>query len=1481
VWVGTNSALYELGPNGGVVQEINEHDGGYKGIAGTSTALYGPDSDGNLTVILGGGNAPSFVISPPVPIVGETTTFDGSPTEGEVESYSWTFGDGTTASGQTVTHTYGSTGTYEVTLTVDRPDGTETTTRTVDIGEQDDNGDSGITAAFDYSPQQLGPGGEVTLDATASTGEGIDEYLWDFGDDTTADGVETTHTYENPGEYAITLEVLAVPQGTTREVEDGQLVAPDGPAESGTTDNDPVVVDTATATVLVEASDDIGFTISELEPVTNKPVQFESGLDVADNPEWEFGDGTTATGPAASHQYDDTGEYTVTLSGDGETATRTLSVEKPPVEIETVDRKIDGTLLPSLGLDERFETSVTTPPDRELSHVEFAFTGQTATAQSPPYEAAFPVDALDAPAEPVGVTAVTTDGATHDITREVPVQSLPGWLEFLLEVVSDVAVEFDGEEISISYAPLADLAADLGLPDVAVGGDKNDASGDGAYDLGVGFGGMYNPLTSQADLTVEGDIAADLMQLAFDIGVDLTGNLDTETLELVAATADVDSDLEFDVQPPAVPVPLSIPIPLTSASIGVVPVVVVTADGTFNFGDELGFDDGIVEPGIDLEVELGVTLPDWVPIDGELKGVPSGGIEGSFDVGTDDWNVQATLVLAGEVTVELPLVPSVTLEKDPIWELPVVGGDAAGPDRLPATETVLRHRDRGGPQPLPAVPSVDADDSNVGTDALRETVRLTDRPYEDLAPTVITIDTETQLVVWAQQAADKPAEAGHDIVARRYEGDSWGGPVALTDDDQPNARPVCAATGDGRVLAAWERLDTELAATRLETPADVADLRDQSEIAYSIYDPAAGWSEPTTLTDTQTVERRPTVTAEDGVWLLAWEQQDSATDARTVRSTVVSPDGSTTAITDRSDASAPDTGTRQDGRTDLAYLDWDGDPTGVTHEVLDGETVDQSQQYETSEPLEVVVSNGRVIWVADFGRDPTLVAGTDGTTTPLTLRPAVAEVRELSLTTRDGEAVLSYVARLAERANRTQVYRLDRGDGWIWDRDVTTDEIHDDGAVRVRYTDATLAGPASLLSTHAVREPGTDPVSDVFTTRQTFGPAYAIEGTVDPAPAGTETELNYTLTNRGDVGGNDPVTVRIERDGTEISSTTYDPLDSGESLSATESAVVGETGQFEVITEVSEPSLGTEPTTTAVTAARADLRVTDVTATRTASDEATVAVTVADTGGARTTAVPVMVADAAGPVATETVAEIEPEGTAVATVTVDPTALDTSDTHAVRIDPEGTLPERVRTGDARRTYLVRPGLAVEDVRYRTDDTGPFARVLLSNEGPGAGDGTLKLVDGSGAVVASQRQSVPPAETVDGQRVPVYEQVDLRVPGLSTGDTVTVELVPDVSNLRQEGLNYIDTVETILPGEFDAGTLAPLPGYDNPPRDLDGDGLFEDVDGDGEFTIFDVQAFFLNFEDETVQSNPAAFNFTEEDPEEVSIFDVQALFTKLS
>ncbi|MEX1166175.1 MAG: PKD domain-containing protein [Hydrogenophaga sp.] len=68
---------------------------------------------------------PVLDISPSAPAAGASVTFNGAgtivsniPTDTVAVSYRWTFGDGTTGSGATTTHTYTTQGSYEVTLRV-------------------------------------------------------------------------------------------------------------------------------------------------------------------------------------------------------------------------------------------------------------------------------------------------------------------------------------------------------------------------------------------------------------------------------------------------------------------------------------------------------------------------------------------------------------------------------------------------------------------------------------------------------------------------------------------------------------------------------------------------------------------------------------------------------------------------------------------------------------------------------------------------------------------------------------------------------------------------------------------------------------------------------------------------------------------------------------------------------------------------------------------------------------------------------------------------------------------------------------------------------------------------------------------------------------------------------------------------------------------------------------------------------------------
>lgn len=66
-------------------------------------------------------------------------TFDGSASKGDISSYSWDFGDGSTGSGAKISHTYSTKGNYTVTLTVIGSDGTTaTTTQTVKVSGKTD-----------------------------------------------------------------------------------------------------------------------------------------------------------------------------------------------------------------------------------------------------------------------------------------------------------------------------------------------------------------------------------------------------------------------------------------------------------------------------------------------------------------------------------------------------------------------------------------------------------------------------------------------------------------------------------------------------------------------------------------------------------------------------------------------------------------------------------------------------------------------------------------------------------------------------------------------------------------------------------------------------------------------------------------------------------------------------------------------------------------------------------------------------------------------------------------------------------------------------------------------------------------------------------------------------------------------------------------------------------------------------------------------
>jgi len=120
-----------------------------------------------------------------------------------IESSAWDFGDGSSATGASPTHTYRAAGVYTATLTVwDYSGNSATSTTTVTVRDTE-------------APVVLGGGDRVVeegqalfFDASASRDNvGVTAYAWNFGDGSNATTATANHVYAGPGVYTATLTV--------------------------------------------------------------------------------------------------------------------------------------------------------------------------------------------------------------------------------------------------------------------------------------------------------------------------------------------------------------------------------------------------------------------------------------------------------------------------------------------------------------------------------------------------------------------------------------------------------------------------------------------------------------------------------------------------------------------------------------------------------------------------------------------------------------------------------------------------------------------------------------------------------------------------------------------------------------------------------------------------------------------------------------------------------------------------------------------------------------------------------------------------------------------------------------------------------------------------------------------------------------------------------------------------------------------------
>jgi gliding motility-associated-like protein len=205
--------------------------------------------------------------------------------KGSIALEIWNFGDGATASGSNVKHTYKLPGNYEVTLiAVGSNNCKDTIVKSITVLPSP-------VASFQVPAAQCLEGNSFTFSGKNSNGLAtVINHFWDFGDGSISNNQNKTHAFPSAGKYNVKY-VVSTADGCRDSIIQSVIIFPKPKANFP--DLTPQCFLNNKFTFVSTSTSD---------PASNA------------NLNWDFGNGLTASGANVSHSYSKEGSYLVTLT---------------------------------------------------------------------------------------------------------------------------------------------------------------------------------------------------------------------------------------------------------------------------------------------------------------------------------------------------------------------------------------------------------------------------------------------------------------------------------------------------------------------------------------------------------------------------------------------------------------------------------------------------------------------------------------------------------------------------------------------------------------------------------------------------------------------------------------------------------------------------------------------------------------------------------------------------------------------------------------------------------------------------------------------------------------------------------------------------------------------------------------------------------------------------------------------------------------